>query len=243
MGYNKFQGQGDLGEEFWNGVRTDAPEPLEPGLYECECIKADAEPIKNGKNAGKPSIKAVFKITGKWGDDEDLSRTVYDNFVFIKEGAFKMKNFCEAADVALPMSTYEDELNRVCEDMLGIELWCELSLRKYEGKRNNNISRYISDADIDAYAKQLEEGSRGTGEAPKKKSRAERAAARAQPQEPQKERRRRGSSSANGAAEAAPETEDLDDGDEAEEPEAPAAAPPADDNPRRVNRRRRGASS
>lgn len=236
MGYGKFQGQGDLGEEFWSGIRTDAPEPLEPGLYECECIQADVQPIGKGKNAGKPSIKAIFKITGKWGDNEDLSRTVYDNFIFTKEGAFKMKNFCEASDVALPMSTYEDELNRVCEDMVGLELWCELTTRKWEGKTNNNIARYVSDADIEAYAKQLEEGARGTGEAPKKKSRAERAAARTQPQEPQKERRRR-SSSANGAASAAPETEDLDDEEGSEEPEA--AAPPAEDNPRRVNRRRR----
>lgn len=247
----QYTGQRELPEEFWKGISSDAPAPLEDGVYEANCIKAEPQPTKKD---GKPSIKCTFKVIGAWGSDTDLNRTVFDNFTFEQEGAFKVKNFCESANVDLPGSTFIDELERLSEDMVGVTVWVHLGTREYKGKNNNTIVRYVSEDDIEEYVEKLKEGDRGTGEPPKRKSRAERAqrtrqrededeaaerterrkrrAAPAEEEEPKRERR--ASRSANGASTQA-QTEDLDDEDEGDAP-----PPQEEENPRRrVQRRRR----
>lgn len=112
-GYAK--GWTDVVQIDWDKVDSGAPTPLEPGVYGGFIIKADPKKTKTGK----PSIGIEIEIdTASDGEKLERKGKVFDTMTLTEDGAFKLKQLCEAVDLMDYLEgkmTYDDIVELVKE--------------------------------------------------------------------------------------------------------------------------------
>lgn len=149
-----YRGWTDGDDLAWDDVSTDAPTPLEPGIYRVKVTKAEA---KKTQTSNQPSVALEFEASERHGSDEELKRRLFDNFTFAKDALFKPKQFAESVgdDLELPASSRYKDVVQFAEDLLGVEVWAVVSVRKYQGRERNQVDRYVHDDEVDEAAEKL----------------------------------------------------------------------------------------
>lgn len=213
----------------WDAVDTEAPKPLDVGVYKVKVMKA--EPKENSK--GDPAASLQFKVFERHGDDEELNRKTFDNLTFTDDGAFKAKMLGEALDIDMPETSGFEDVSDFCERLEGEEVWAYLVHNTYQGKTNNKISRYIHEDQLEDFLATLEDG--GEDDKPKRKSKSKKASAKSA----------NGKSTNGVSAKGKKDSDDLNDDDEDEDEDekpkrrgAKAAAADEDEEEERPRRRR-----
>lgn len=252
-GYKGWSGGHDVN---WDDVESGSPTPLERGVYSARVEKAECKETKDGQ----PTIEVVLEVNEKYDSDDDVKRSVYDNFTMTEKALFKTKQFCEASDIEPPASTRYEDVSEFAEEIVDTEVWVLLGERTYEGRTRNRIEFYIHDDDVEEVHDRESGDPSGGGrrgrkrskkkdeaEAKPKKSRKRKAKSKAKDEDDDSDdgdddapedkpkggrRRRRASSKSNGKAETKGDdgTEDIDDDKDDDEEE---------EKPRRARRRRR----
>lgn len=144
-GYKGYEG----GKEVdWSQVRTDAPVPLEPGIYLATVTQAEIDKSQKGD----PMIKVQLEVEEMFDGDADVEgRALYDNMTLKDKALFKIKQFHEASNIELPPTTRFEDVEVFAEDMVGIKVYCEVSVRTWDGKPRNQLDFYIHPDNIDEY--------------------------------------------------------------------------------------------
>ena len=155
MGYGS-EWQHDQKQIDWDGVKMSAPKPPAPGLYELKFVEMQVTETSGKDKQGKPKdkaamIKARLEIVAARDSagEEDIGRTVFDNWVFSQEGAFKVKNAAVVSGKELPSSLSYDDLAAFASSFEGEVITAMVDNRTYEGKTNPNIRYYGEEAPKD----------------------------------------------------------------------------------------------
>jgi uncharacterized protein DUF669 len=135
-------------EKFdWDNVSTDAPPPLEDGVYQAVIVKASAEKTKDGK----PAVRLELQVNRAFGDAEgSIKRKMFDNLTVTLEGAFRIKNLCESFDpkVTPPPSQQLDDVKDFCSRLLEAPaIWLRSRRTTWNGKVNAKVDRYLTEAE------------------------------------------------------------------------------------------------
>lgn len=147
----------------WDDVSTEAPEPPDAGFYIATIAKADATKPTSGK--GLPNINLTLSVTDVFqGDKLPKPRTVFDNLVVTKDAAFRVKQFCLAADTAPPKSNGADYLPGYASELVGLTVIVQLKRDSYTPK--GSVEKKIV-ARVEKYHTQAsaEKAKNGGGEA------------------------------------------------------------------------------
>lgn len=98
----------------WDDVSTEAPAPLEDGIYKIEITKTEPATAKSGSKM----VNFEARVTAKYGGGE-ASRTLrYNNLVFHKDALWKAKQMATACGVPLPASTRFEDLETFGDSLL-----------------------------------------------------------------------------------------------------------------------------
>lgn len=152
-----YAGWSHSGKIDWDKVSTDAPKPLEPGVYLLEVAKAEPKETSQGH----PSVAMAYQATKTWGGDS-VKRKVFDNFVLTQDGAFKIKQFAEAVDADPPESVEYGTVSDWAEEVVGTEVWAYLVQQTYQGKTNNRVDRYLHTDDVEEFLEELNGGDKAS---------------------------------------------------------------------------------
>lgn len=144
----------------WSGISTEAPPPLEPGVYQAEVVKAEVRTTKGGD----PSINLRYRVFGRFGSDEKLKRPIFDTLVFTIDGAFKAKQLAEVLGIQLPSTINNATLEDLCHELNGASPWMRTKLDTYEGKTNARIDVYLTEEQCAEAAEALKAHTNGAGE-------------------------------------------------------------------------------
>lgn len=140
MGNGYTTGWGHSGKVNWDNVSVEGPKAPPPGLYEFTVSKANPQE----SSTQKPMISVQLELTR--ADDERNSdavgRKVFDNWMLTEEGAFRIKNFCQATGTDLPDDISYDSVDAWCKGVEGTQGSVMLSTQKYQGKDRARVDYY-----------------------------------------------------------------------------------------------------
>lgn len=140
----------------YDGVSTDAPAPLEPGLYKARIASAEPQATKEGK--------PMIKLTAELFEDADGNalkpfRKVVDNMVLTEKALFRVKILAEALDIEPIDSDAYDVVEAWCRDIVKAAkegVFTKVKHEKYEKngeeKTALRIDRYLNASKVAAEA-------------------------------------------------------------------------------------------
>lgn len=169
-----YKGWTDRENLDWNKIDATAPPRLDRDIYYGKIVSAEAKRTKTDK----PSVAIRIEATTRYENEKlDKLRPLFDNLVFTQDGAFKAKQICEALGIDPPEDSGYKLVKAFADEILGKKLWMLVGSRMYEGKKNNNIERYLQDDDVDeVHAEEIgdraEEADDDDDAPPRRKSRA-----------------------------------------------------------------------
>ena len=171
----------------YSNVTTDAPKPLDPGLYRARIVEAVPQPTKEGK----PMIKLTSEVFQNENGDEIPKRKLIDNMVLSQAALFRVKIVAEALDIEPLGGDSLEETEEFCKNIVTAcrdqgGVWLKVVHRK-ETKKDGNpedpndqivrarIDRYLSeDAVKSTPAKKEASASKSNGAASEAAPAAER---------------------------------------------------------------------
>ncbi len=134
----------------WDDVSTEAPAPLAAGFYLATIAKATGD--KPTAKKGLPAVNVELSITAEFqGDALPMARKVFDNLTVTKEAAFRVKQFCQSADITPPKSNGADYLPGWASDLVGSTVIVQLKPDTYKSKEGEmkattRVVRYHTEA-------------------------------------------------------------------------------------------------
>jgi hypothetical protein len=143
--YADEQMAGDYEETIaWDEVGS----PPDKGVYNFTIEKAEYKPTA----AGKHMVKVQYKIEAAVdpNHEKNINRTVFDNWVFTQNAAFKVKEFCKALDIPLPATVNKAVLEDwIAENiMTGITFSGTISHRPYNGQQQADVGKFAPAVEI-----------------------------------------------------------------------------------------------
>lgn len=157
----------------YDGVSTDAPAPLEPGLYKARIASAEPHATKEGKPMIKLSVELFEDANG-----EALKpfRKVTDNVVLTQAALFRVKILSEALDIEPLGGSSVEEAEDWCREIVKAAkegVFTKVKHEKYEKngeeKTALRIDRYLNASKVAAEASAASNGASGaTARRPRK---------------------------------------------------------------------------
>jgi len=129
----------------WDDVSSEAPKPLDPGIYNATIVKAEA--AQTGK--GKPAVKLEVSATGVFqGDELPTPRKLYDTKPITFEAQGLVKNLCQAAGVEPPKGNGYEVVSAFADELVGLSVIVKVKLESYvkDGEKRTvaRIDRYFT---------------------------------------------------------------------------------------------------
>lgn len=137
----------------YEGVSTDAPAPLDPGLYRARITNAELQPTKKKE----PMIKLTVEVfeDGE-GNALKAKRKVFDNMVLSQAAAFRILILAKALEID-PLSENDTETTEEwCREIVKAAkegVWVRIKHETYtsndgEERTTMRVARYLNPADV-----------------------------------------------------------------------------------------------
>lgn len=140
----------------YDGVSTDAPTPLEPGLYKARIVSAEPHPTKEGKPMIKLSVE-LFEDAD--GNALKPFRKITDNVVLTQAALFRVKILSEALDIEALGDSSVEAAEEWCREIVKAAkegVFTKVKHEKYEKngeeKTALRIDRYLNASKVAAEA-------------------------------------------------------------------------------------------
>lgn len=136
----------------YEGVTTDAPPPLEPGLYRARITEAKPQPTKEKK----PMIKLTVEVfENDKGEALALKRKLTDNMVLTQAAAFRILILSKALGISPLEENSPDAAAAFCKEIVTAAkggVWVRVKADEYtsngETKPTSRVDRYLSDEEV-----------------------------------------------------------------------------------------------
>ena len=140
----------------YDGVSTDAPTPLEPGLYKARIASAEPHATKEGKPMIKLSVE-LFEDAD--GNALKPTRKITDNVVLTQAALFRVKILSEALDIEPLGDSSVETAEEWCRDIVKAAKEGVFTKVKHEQYEKNGeqktalrIDRYLNASKVAAEA-------------------------------------------------------------------------------------------
>lgn len=140
----------------FDNVDKAGPKPPPEGIYMGEVVGAEAG--ANKKGGAMVAMRIQLVSTDDPNIKEGIDRLVFDNINMTDDeskGAFRVVQFCDAAEIAPPKSDAEDELKAWASETVGRKLSLCVKTETFDGKLRGRVDYYGSER-----PKHAEEGKR-----------------------------------------------------------------------------------
>lgn len=136
MSYEQ-EGYVDQDQEInWDAVGV----PIPVGRFDFELVKWEFKPTSEGKPM--VNVQATVKAVHNADHEENIGRSVFENFVFTQAGGFRVKQFAKAIGFELPRVINKEVLDQLGESMLGQQFTADITHRVWQGEPRGQISKY-----------------------------------------------------------------------------------------------------
>jgi hypothetical protein len=163
-------------EKFnYDGVTTDAPAPLEPGLYKARITEATPQPTKEGK----PMIKLTCEVFENENGDATPKRKLTDNMVLSQAALFRVKIIADALGIEPLADSSLESAEAFCRDIVDAAkagVWVKVKTETYTRKGGDaenpadqrkaaRVDRYLSEDKVAEAASTSKANGAGTATA------------------------------------------------------------------------------
>ncbi len=135
----------------WDQVSTDAPPPLDPGIYKARIVSAKPAPTKT---QNKPALALELEIFEDGsGTALDKPRKSRDTLVFTQAAQWRIKQVCEATGVDFPVDFELESATEYASGLLKVDgFYLKMKQETFESngelRTKHSVDRYLKPTEV-----------------------------------------------------------------------------------------------